>query len=223
MSHTDTHTTILVNTPQKNLPPALRTLITSPDADAFRFETHAPWQTVLWALIRLFTALLFFMFGLACVVWAGGIVAIFITGAVFVLVALYLFWRGVQKLREWKYGTKQFLLLTRTHLIEVHQKTTSAVPWSAITAVTVEAPQSEAGVYDPFVMIKTTDGVYPIFTGKPVNPFYGSTGPFAVYNILPGAMAFSPQDAYYVDGALAIKNKITEFWKRGATSHTTQP
>lgn len=208
---------IFINEKIKSLPPEFAALINTADVTrgTYKIAAAAPWQTLMWAIYRWFFALCIGG-GAAAFVYAGtqGATDLYWKSIFLWIPTIYIIYRGWVKFQEWRFYTKQYLLFSPKYFIERKQKRATIIPWKKITGARVIVPNSDEGVYDPFVAVKVGDENYPIFAGKPVNPIYGTNGPAAIYNIIPGAMAFSPEQAYYTENALAIKNKVLEYCKK---------
>lgn len=179
--------------------------------DWYAVRALAPWQTLLWAFLRvLFAAMFGFLAVLPFVSRIAVTVRQWAWSALFAALAIYLVVRGWQKIKEWRAYTKQFLLFTPQYFVERQKRRATVIPWSTIKGVEIVAPDSEKGIHEPIVSIKTQDGPYLIEVGRPLTPLTGTTRS-QIYTVIPGAMAFSPEPAYYTEGALAIKNKLKEY------------
>lgn len=207
---------IFINEKIKRLPPEFFALVNTAGVPngAYRITAAAPWQTLLWVIYRWFFALCVLFLG-GVFVYAGtqGATDLYWKSIFFWIPGGYIAYRGWIKFQEWRSYNKQYLLFLPEYFVERKQNRATIIPWKKITGAHVITPDSDKGVYDPFVAVEVGGENYPIFAGKPVNPIYGSTGPAAIYNLIPGAMAFSPEQAYYTENALAIKNKVLEFCK----------
>lgn len=181
----------------------------------------APWQTLLWAIMRLLFVACFGF--LSVLMWMTADVprldavpgappvsdrGVQILAVVFFVWAVYLLWRAVVKFGEWRRYTKRFLLWTPDFLLERKEKMVTLMPWKLVRSVEILEPSDESN--DPGVRLVVNKTAYVISCAQSVSPVAGSNRSMW-YNVVPGAMAFSPEPAYYVEGAMAIKRRVEAY------------